>query len=60
MGSKRLDSAGRDVTDLPGLWSEEDVILEARMSCEDEIREREQKATKGAVEGVRVWVLYFR
>ena len=23
---KRLDSAGRDVTDLPGLWSEDDTL----------------------------------
>ena len=25
---KRYDQAGRDVTDLPGLWSEEDRICE--------------------------------
>jgi hypothetical protein len=30
MSERRMDSSGRDVTDLPGLWSDEDKVIPAK------------------------------
>jgi hypothetical protein len=30
MSERRIDKGGRDVTDLPGLWSDEDKVIPAK------------------------------